>query len=277
VSVGDGMDIERAIRQFRAAPPNGKPALYDQIAREILQRMPALRNRAEVGLSPKARAKLQRYDDGDLLARLIEQLVEIPAADEVNLVGQRRRRRTTYDPIDGKFDSYASDHIRRHIKSQMKPEWTALDKAPEVRAQPDRVPTNTLPMDEIHDALDNNVMKAMDSVTKADAKTKILYAIDQMTADAVSPANFDELCRQAGLSGAERKEVVRLTRDRPDKYVRRVEEILGISQSSARKRIDRAVPHLSQKVQDAMLEARKELQKLLDPPLDPNRDPFFNE
>ena len=271
------MDIERAIRQFRAAPPAARPALYDQIAREIQRRLPGLRDRAKGGLSPKARAKLQQYDNGDLLARLIEQLVEEPETDEVDLVGQRRRRRTTYDPVDGKFDSYASDHIRRYIKSQMKSEWTPLDETPEIQSPSDRAPTNTLPMDEIHGVLENNVMEAMDSVTKADAKTKILYAIDQMPPDAVSPANFDELCRQAGLSKHQRAEIIRLTSERPDKYARQVEEILGISQSSARKRVDRAVTHMSQPLQDVMLEVRKELEQLCNPPPDPNRDPFFNE
>lgn len=271
------MDIERAIRQFRAAPAAAQPALYDQIAREILRRMPDLRDRAKGGLSPKALAKLQRYEDGDLLSRLIEQLVEVPEVAEVDLVGRRRRRKAAYDPVDGKFDSYASNHIHRYIKSQMKPEWTDLDNSPEVQAPTDRVPTNTLPMAEIHNAIEDNMMEALDSVTKADAKTKILYAIDQMPPNAISPANFEELCRQAGLSKQQKAQIIQQIKKNPSNCGRQVEAILGISQSAARKRVDRAAPHLSQAVQDAMLEVRKELEQLRAPAPDPNRDPFFNE
>ena len=267
------MNIERAIRQYRENPH--QIGLLGEIAEEIQQRLPALRKRAKVGLSPKALAVLRQYDDQDLLARLIERVVEASQANETDLVGRRRRRGTTYNPVDGKFDSYASDHIRRFVKSQMKPGWIPLDKVPEVQSPTNT--SNTLPMETIHNALEDNVMEAMNSVTKADAKTKILYAIDQMPPDAVSPANFAELCRQAGLSRHQRREVIRLTSERPEKYARRVREILGISQSSARKRVDRAVAHLSRQLEEAMRDARHKLKELRDPTPDPNRDPFFNE
>ena len=269
------MDIELAIRQFRAAAPEAKLDLYGQIAREIQLRLPDLRDRAKGGLSPKARVKLQQYDDGDLLSRLIEQLVEDTEVGEVDMIGRRRKRRATYDPVDGKFNSYASDHIRRFIKNQMKPDWTPVDKTPEAQTPPNRVPTNTLPMDEIHGVLEKPLMAALNSVTNIKPETKILSVIDQMPPNAVSPTIFDALCRQAGLSEDVTAKIIQLTSEKPDNYARQVEQILDISQSAACRRVERAVPHLLDPLQDVMIAARKDLEPLRNPPPHTNGDPFF--
>lgn len=277
VCVGNHMNIERTIRQFRETSGTVQQQLYGDVAMEIQRRLPQLRQLANVGLSPIGRERLREHEDGDLVSRLLERVVEVPEPGYADGLRPTRRRRKAYEPIDGKFDSYASDHIRRFIKEQMKQQWIPLEAAPEIRAQLDHAPTNTLSMEEIHGVIKANVMQAMDSAAKVDAKTKILLAIDQMPPDSVSPAIFDELCRKAGLLRHEKARIIQLTSERPDKYERQVEEILRISQSAARRRVDRAVPHLLAPLQKALAEARRNLKQRVEPQLDPDRDPFLAE
>ena len=106
-------------------------------------------------------------------------------------------------------------------------------------------------------------------------ETKILSVIDQMPPNAVSPTIFDALCRQAGLSEDVTAKIIQLTSEKPDNYARQVEQILDISQSAACRRVERAVPHLLDPLQDVMIAARKDLEPLRNPPPHTNGDPFF--
>lgn len=270
------MDIERAIRDFRAAQDQAKWDLYGEISEEIRRRFQNLRALASAGLSPPALRLLRRLTDDELLSRLLERVVEAPEPNEMNAGGRRRKG---YQPIDGKFDTYASHHIRLFVRDKMSEEqrFVPLDNAPVAQAREDEVPTNSLTMEEIHDVLEAEVTPAMDSATEVEAKTKILYAMDHMPNDSVPPGNLARLCREAGLSRHRRERIIRLMSERPPNYEEQVRKTLGISQSAARKRVDRAEPHLSGPLREAMVAVREELERLGKPPSDGERDAFFND
>lgn len=259
------MDIERAIRQFRANP--GQAGVYDQIVQEVEHRIRLLRRQASPGLSPAGRKILQEYDNQALASRLLERVVGWPG------------RPTSYKPMKDAFDTYAITHIQLFVKEKLreKRKWIPLDEAPEVRAAPDHMPTNTLPMEEIHGVLENNVIQAMDSATNIDAEAKILYAMEFMPDDAASDGALDKLCREAGLSGRDRSRVIRLMRERPDNFEEEVRGILRLSQRAASGRLDKAERHLAGLWDKARVASREGLEKLRNPTSDPNGDSSTNE
>lgn len=259
------MDIERAIRQFRANP--GQAGVYDQIVQEVEHRIPRLRAQAWPGLSAAGRKILQEHDDRSLTSRLLEGVVGWPG------------RPTSYKPVSNKFDTYAIKHIQWFVEEQLRKKraWIPLDEAPEVMAAPDRVPTNTLPMEEIHGVLENPVIQAMDSATGVDAKAKILYAMEFMPDHAPSDGALDALCRQASLSRRDTKRIIKLMRERPDDFEEEVRNILGLTQRAANGQLNTAERHLAGPWDQARIASREELKKLQNPTPDPDRDPFFNE
>lgn len=259
------MDIERAISQFRANP--GLARVYDQIVQEVEHRIPRLRAQAWPGLSPAGQKILQEHDDPSLTSLLMEGVVGWPG------------RPTSYKPVSNKFDTYAIKHIQLFVKDQLRKKrpWIPLDEVPEVMAAPDRVPTNTLPMDEIHGVLENPVIQAMDSATGVDPRSKILFAMDYMPDDALSDGALDCLCRQASLSQRDTTRIIELMRERPDGFEEEVRTILGLTQRAANGRLNTAERHLAGPWDKARIASRDELKKLEDPTPDPDRDPFFNE
>lgn len=263
--MGNRLDIDLAIRQFRAAPQGGAAGLYDPIVREIERRIPSFRAQARPGLSPAGRKILEQHDDRALTSRLLERVVGWPG------------RPAAYQPR-GSFDTYAITHIQLFIQSELNKQkkWVPLDEAEEVLARPEESPTNTLPMEEIHGVLENKVIQAMDS-SNADEKAKILYAMEFMPDGAASPGVLDELCRKAGLSGPETARIITLMGEKPENFEEEVRNILGLTPRAATGRLSTAEPLLAGPWEKARTAARQELEKLRNPTSDPDRDPFFDE
>ena len=267
------MNIELAIRQFRKT---GQAGVYEQIVKELECRIPRLLAMARPALSPECRNILNECGEPGLVSRLLEKVVGFPG------------KKVAYKPLSKKFDGYAVKHIQLFVREQVSknkkcPEsrfkkhsskWIPLDEAPEPPTPPNRVPTNTLPMDKIHGVLEKPLMAALNSV-KICPKTKILYVIDQLNPNEVSTTIYDALCREARLSAVSKAKIIQLTSKKPDNYARQVEQILDISQSAACRRVERAVPHLLDPLQDVMIAARKDLEPLRNPPPHTNGDPFF--